>query len=212
MNTPLTAVDRRTEIKAKHRQSIIDAASRIMRERQSSEFSVDDLALAANVSRRTIFNHFASLDDVIIEACGKELTRVVEHLASISPASGSTKVPIFDDLAQTFRQADLITAMVYLTKVLGSDDPRLTPRQAQMAGRAFTEINEHLGRELHGRHPDADPLEVGLLVSTMTNGLLVIYLHWISVCGAVDSPESRKLWSQLVDRLISSLRTGFGSH
>lgn len=208
----MTAVDRRTEIKAKHRQSIVDAASTIMRQRLTSEFSVDDLALAADVSRRTIFNHFASIDDVVIEACGNELAEVVEHLASISPASTGTKVPIFDDLAETFRQADLITPMVYLTKVLGSDDPQLTPRQAQMSGRAFTEINERLGRELHSRHPDADPLEVGLLVSTMTNGLLVIYLRWMSDCGAVDSPESRNLWSQLVERLITSLRTGFGSH
>lgn len=208
----MTAVDRRTEIKAKHRQSIIDAASTIMRQRLTSEFSVDELALAADVSRRTVFNHFASIDDVVIEACGNELAEVVEHLASISPAPAGAKVPIFDDLAETFRQADLITPMVYLTKVLGSDDPQLTPRQAQMSGRAFTEINERLGRELHSRHPDTDPLEVGLLVSTMTNGLLVIYLHWMSDCGAVDSPESRNLWSQLVERLISSLRTGFGSH
>lgn len=189
----------------------MDAAAVLMRERLSAGFSVDELASAAEVSRRTIFNHFASIDEVVIEVFGHELGAVVERLAT--PPSGATGVggSMFDELADTFRTTDLISPMVYLTRILGNEDPTLTARQAHLAARAFTAISERLIQEVRLRHPAADPLTVSLLVSSMTHGLMVIYSHWSTACGAVDTIDSRRLWSQFLERLLESFSTGFGT-
>lgn len=211
MSTISSAPDRRAGIKARHRKSIVEAATSIMEARLSSDFSVDELASAADVSRRTIFNHFASMNDVIIEVCGNELGVVVEQLASIPPAAAGIHRSMFDELAATVRETDLIGPMVYLTRLLGSDDPELSTRQLHMASRAFAEISGRLGSEMRHRHPDADPLDIHLLVSSMTNGLMVMYGHWISVAGTTDSNDSRELWGRLLERLVESLRNGFGA-
>lgn len=61
--------DRRAALKAKHRAAILQAARDLVDERGGREFSVDDLAARADIARRTVFNHFASLDEVLLAVC-----------------------------------------------------------------------------------------------------------------------------------------------
>ncbi|NKG21921.1 TetR family transcriptional regulator [Paeniglutamicibacter terrestris] len=208
MSPSTPAVDRRADIKNRHRRAILDAAAAIMRERESSVFSVDELAARANVSRRTVFNHFASIDDVVIAVFGIELGAVVERLATIPEGPGSS---MFDDLAETVRSTDLVPPMVYLTRVLGGDEPEPTPKQALLAARTFTEISTGLAAEMQRRHPGATALRVNLLVGSLTSGLLVIYQQWFTECGAFDTVQTRSHWTELVETLLESLRTGFGA-
>ncbi|MGW6228038.1 helix-turn-helix domain-containing protein, partial [Cellulosimicrobium cellulans] len=63
------ATDRRAALRARHRRAIVDAAASLMEENGGARFTVDELAARADVARRTIFNHFASLDDVVVEVC-----------------------------------------------------------------------------------------------------------------------------------------------
>ncbi|MFF5794676.1 TetR/AcrR family transcriptional regulator [Paeniglutamicibacter sp. NPDC012692] len=210
MSENVQAIDRRSEIKAKHRRSIVKAAASIMRSRLTSDFTVDELAREADVSRRTIFNHFASLDDVVVEACAIELESFVEQLASAPPTDPSARHSIFDELAEAVRSTDLISPLVHLTQIMGVDS-ELSPRQALVCARTLTEISQRLVTEMCRRHPEADALTINLMVSSMTNGLVVMYFHFLSTCGAVVSTESRELWDQLLERLIEPLRTGFGT-
>lgn len=179
-----------------------------MRERESSVFSVDELAARADVSRRTVFNHFASIDDVVIAVFGIELGAVVERLATIPEDPGSS---MFEDLAETVRSTDLVPPMVYLTRVLGGDEPEPTPKQALLAARTFTEISTGLAAEMQRRHPGAKALRINLLVGSLTSGLLVIYQQWFIECGAFDTVQTRSTWSELVETLLESLRNGFGA-
>ena len=52
--------DRREAVKYHNRRAIIDAAAALAAERGLGRFTVNDLADRAGVSRRTIFNYFAS--------------------------------------------------------------------------------------------------------------------------------------------------------
>ena len=81
------AVDRRGALKARHRQAIVDAARRLIDARQGPRFSVDELAAEADVSRRTVFNHFDSLDDVILAACTEILDAVVASFRQAATAA-----------------------------------------------------------------------------------------------------------------------------
>ena len=81
------AVDRRSALKARHRQAIVDAARRLIDAHEGPRFSVHDLAAEADVSRRTVFNHFDSLDDVILAACTEILDAVVASFREAATAS-----------------------------------------------------------------------------------------------------------------------------
>lgn len=188
-----------------------------MDETGGTAFTVDELAERADVSRRTVFNHFASLEDVFAEVCAEVLGELIEKLAvpidSAARTDGTSAEPgpaMLDELAEVVRSTDLVTPMAYLTRTLGGTDAG-GPWHANLLNRALTEVGEGLTGVLRRRHPEADELDLQLLVSAFTGGVLVCHLHWWERTGAADDDASRAVWTELLDRLIHQLRTGFAS-
>ncbi|MDB5587167.1 MAG: transcriptional regulator, TetR family [Devosia sp.] len=64
MSTPL---DRRSRKRLAMRQNISDVASRLFVERGFDQVTVDDIAVAADVSRMTVFNHFPRKEDMFFD-------------------------------------------------------------------------------------------------------------------------------------------------
>lgn len=205
-----TPTDRRAALKERSRQAIIQAATELMDATGGTAFTVDELAERADVSRRTVFNHFASLDDVVAEVGANVLGELIERIATPieagHPQAGSSAL---DELAEVLRGTDLVTPMAYLTRTLGGTDPA-GPWHANLLNQAFTEVGSGLVAALRRRHPEADPLDLQLLVSAFTSGVLVLHTHWWEQTGAADNPASREVWTRLLDYLIDQLRTGFG--
>lgn len=220
---PATKDDRRAALKVRHRRAIVDAAKALMEGAEGTAFTVDQLARRADVSRRTVFNHFASLDDVVMEALGDVIGAVTESLAGGGPAGDSGEDPagdpgpdgagatLFREVAAGLRSTDLVTPMAHLTKVLGGEPGVVPLRRADLMSKVFTELSERLAARLLGRHPEADPLTVRLLVGSLTSGLLVLHVHWSEATGAADDPDSRLRWAELLERLIATLGTGFSA-
>ena len=211
------ATDRRAALKERSRQAIVRAAAELMDETGGTAFTVDELAERADVSRRTVFNHFASLEDVFAEVCAEVLGELIEKLAvpidTAARTDGTSAEPgpaMLDELAEVVRSTDLVTPMAYLTRTLGGTDAG-GPWRANLLNRALTEVGEGLTGVLRRRHPEADELDLQLLVSAFTGGVLVCHLHWWERTGAADDDASRAVWTELLDRLIHQLRTGFAS-
>lgn len=202
--------DRRVALKTRHRQAIVAAAAELMNERAGTDFTVEQLAERADVSRRTVFNHFSSVDDVVTEACGNVLSSVIESLAVV-PAGDCGEATMMEEMAAAFRSADLVGPMAYLTRVLGCPEQEPSPRQALMTLRVFTEASDRLLAEMLARRPEADKLAVHLLVGSLAGGVGVLYHHWAAETGAVDTPESRRVWTRLLERLIAAVRDGHGN-
>lgn len=205
--------DRRTALKERHRQAIVDAAAALIAEADGTDFTVDELAVRADVSRRTIFNHFAGVDDVIAAVCGDVLGTIAE---SLEARAGSCAIDLAADpavliesIAAALRETDLVGPMSYLTRVLGGARGDVSPRRAVMLLQALGAVAERMVAELDRRHPEVDPVAVHLLVSSVMSGLAVIHRHWTESTGAVDTPESRLVWEGLLDRLISATRDGY---
>ena len=209
MLTTVPAEDRRRALKDRHRQAIVTAAAALMHERQTTDFTVDELAQRADVSRRTVFNHFGSVRDIVSEVCSDVLSSAVTSLTAV-PASDAERPGMFEEIATAFRAADLVAPMAYLTLLLGPGTvPSSTQTQAHpIALRAFTELSERLSGAMLTRYPEADRLGVDLLVGALTSGLGVLYHHWYCATGAVDTPESRRVWAQLLDTLLQKVRCG----
>ena len=65
---PMSMVsDRRTRKRLATRQSISDVASRLFVERGFDHVTVDEIALAADVGRKTVFNHFSRKEDMFFD-------------------------------------------------------------------------------------------------------------------------------------------------
>jgi len=203
--------DRRAALKARHRRAILDAAQRLLSEGGSARFSVDQLAERADLSRRSIFNHFASIDDVVTTVCTEVLAVVIDSFreqVTNSPIGLETRTAMFEAVATALRSTDVPGTIAFLWQALGglgTEDPR--PKQIFQA--TFSRTTADLARELAERSAALDPLEAELLVSSLMHGAEVIAQHWIDETGAATDEASLARWHELLDRLIESIRAGY---
>ena len=203
-------MDRRAQIRERHHRAIIDAAGALLDAKGADGFTVDELAKRAKVSRRTVFNHFASVDDIVIAVCSEVLGDVVETFESqVSAPAGTSHDGVFDEVAGALRSTDLVTPIAYLTRVLRTPDDEPSQRQAVVLLRAFTEVSERLSVEMLRRHPEADELTTRLLVSSLIGGLVVLHTHWLAATGGSVDAASRAVWHDLLDHLIQRTRDGY---
>ncbi|BAL88703.1 putative TetR-family transcriptional regulator [Actinoplanes missouriensis 431] len=203
--------DRRAALKARHRRAILDAAKELITEGSSARFSVDQLAERADVSRRTIFNHFASIDDVVTTVCSEVLGVVIERFRQVvtaGQAGPGTRAEAFATLTEALRATDVPGLIAFLWRALGGFDKE-DPRPRQIFQATFSRTTTELARELAVRNEGLDPLEAELLVSALMHGTEVIAEHWLSITGAATDESALALWRDLLDRLILSVKTGY---
>ena len=211
MTTLRPSPDRRADLKARHRSAILDAADALIRERGKPQFSVDELAQRADVARRTVFNHFSSLDDVIMTTCTRVLSDAVDEFraASATTVGDDSGATLFAQVTTAVKTMDLPTVVAYLWGVLsdeGDDGRSQTALQ-----NVFTRTTEQLSIEIAASTSELDELEVAILVSSLMNGIAVICHHWIARTGAALDAQSREVWAQLLDRLITAVATGYST-
>ncbi|MFO7690492.1 MAG: TetR/AcrR family transcriptional regulator [Cryobacterium sp.] len=202
--------DRRADLKARYRQAILDAADSLIRERGKPNFSVDELAERADVSRRTVFNHFSSLDDVIMTTCTRLLSATVDEFRAATASAPTPEgglVGLFDEITTAVRTIDLPTVVAYLGGVLSAEGA--DARSQQSLGDVFTRTTEQLSLEIAERTTEIDEFEVAVLVSSVMNGVAVVSGYWLARTGGALDAASRHIWNDLLDRLISTIRTGY---
>ncbi|MDA0565715.1 TetR/AcrR family transcriptional regulator [Streptomonospora sp. S1-112] len=207
------APDRREALKSRHRRAIVDAASALMTERGDTGFTVDQLAERADVSRRTVFNHFKSLDDIVLEAFGTMLDAIVDGIeANLAAVPAEGPHGMFDGLAAAIRRTDLVAPITRLRQLVGPEGHEpAPPSRAALYERAINDVGARLAAMMMRRHPGADPLVVDLMCGAIISGGAVTVQHWERITGGVDSAESRRVWVELLDRMIALNRDGYGS-
>ncbi|SDR91608.1 regulatory protein, tetR family [Paraoerskovia marina] len=208
------SIDRRAAAKARTRHAIVDAASTLMDRTQGVDFSVDELAAEADVARRTVFNHFDSLDDVVAAVGSGGFARILDALRDEPVVPGED---VAADLAAAIRRADLIDPLVSLSRgfglvrtvdenvdrtcMLNATHPEIPQRPAMLLLRSLAEVSELLVAELSERHPGSDAIAVELSVSRQVSELVVLHKYWLAATGAADDQASAETWSDLLSRL-----------
>jgi AcrR family transcriptional regulator len=210
VSEPTLTLDRRAALKARHREAILSAAAALIRERGKPHFSVDELAERADVARRTIFNHFASLDEIVMVTCTRVLMAAVAEFQAATeatPIGDGSKASLFSEITSAVRGMDLPTVVSYLWGVLSEegDDGR---SEAAMQD-VFTRTTEQLSQDLARRTTELDELEVEILVNSLMNGIAVVSRHWIARTGGTLDAPSRALWTELLERLVTAVRSGY---
>lgn len=206
-----TTPDRRTALKERHRAAILAAARSLVDERGGPRFTVDELAQRADIARRTVFNHFASLDEILLTLCADALEVIIDDFiagVAAAPVGDDSRASMFDEIAQMLGTADLPAAIARIALILGEPDPD-DPRGRALSDEAFTRAATRLLGEVTRRHPKADPLDAELLVSSLMSGVIVIATHWILHTGVRLDDEGRRDWNDLLTRLTDSVRAGY---
>jgi len=85
----------RVEKQARVRQAIVDAALALMADRSFAAVSVDEIAAAAGIGRRTFFRYFPTKEDVVLDPRRLDRAYALEALAHRGPAE--------DDVALVMR-------------------------------------------------------------------------------------------------------------
>ncbi|ADH66562.1 MULTISPECIES: TetR/AcrR family transcriptional regulator [Nocardiopsis] len=204
--------DRREALKSRHRRAIVDAATALMTERGDTGFTVDQLSERADVSRRTVFNHFRSLDDIVLEVFGEMLEAFVDSIEANLPAvTGDRAGNMFDELAAAIRRTDLVTPITRLKRLLRQQGNEPAPSQSALFERAINDLSVRLAAIMTRRHPHADPLVVDLMCGAVISGGAITVQRWERTTGGVDNDDSRRVWADLLDRMLAVTRDGYGN-
>ena len=202
--------DGRSAVRVRHRRAILDAAVALIQSGDGVRFTADELAVRAGVSRRTVFNQFSSLDDVLLAVCTETLD-VVAAQVQVVPDSGSavdgSRAAMFTALAHALRAADLSGPILQVWRALGG--PQVDEqRTGAFAQQALALVAEELTAQLAGHYPDAEPVEVALLASLLTHGLGVIAGQWVRAALPGRPPEAAD-WDPLLERLLETVGSGY---
>ena len=83
VESPANITDKRSARKAENRIAIVEAAESLILEGGYGALNAEALAERAGVSRRTIFNHFASVDDVLVTRMNQYFNRIFEEYSHV---------------------------------------------------------------------------------------------------------------------------------
>lgn len=217
--------DGRSALRAERRLAIIDAARALATEHGSDGFTVDQVALRAGVSRRTVFNHFAGLDQLLVAACEQLLVETTTELldevdrriAALrdgdtrpGPGQGPDGRTVLAAVAESARGVDLPRAIASIHCVLGAPAPA-DERAQHISRTAFEHVGGRLREHLQQRAPDLDALDLELTLALMFSGINTLADLWLEQHPDLppDVPDAARAdWDRLLDRLLDHLRVG----
>jgi AcrR family transcriptional regulator len=190
---------RSPEGRAEVRRELVAAAIRLFRDRGYEETTVDDIAAAAGVGRRTFFRYFPSKEDAISPDHEVGLARVAEVFDSAHPAeptaalvvrAGETVFDLYADDPQLSVQRFRLTHEV----------PALRDRESARVDHYRRLFTRRL-RERFAGEPDGD-------LRAAVTGAAVVAAHnlalraWLADGGRPDDLESyRERFRKVVDML-----------
>lgn len=190
----------RSAQKAATRAAISDAVIDLLEERGFGNFTAEDAATAAGVSRRTFFNHFTSVE----EACYSYTADLMEQLHQrMTPLiqQGMTYLQAHEVAAKGLRQTETFRNVA--RSALSWERMRQTssnPRYAQLTWHRAVKSIQHMLAQLERPGLDGD-VEVdpqvqeeqrAFLASSLVAAWGTAYLRWAAASDGDTGPESMR--------------------
>ncbi|MGH8975330.1 MAG: TetR family transcriptional regulator [Acidimicrobiia bacterium] len=176
-----------------------EVALRLFVERGFDATTVDDIAAAAEVSRRTFFRYFASKEDVLLADHPKNLAALREALAARPPSE-----PILTALRQALmsmsgsyeEDRERLLRRAKLMRTTPSLQARSLMLQREWEQAVCEMVAEHLGVDAHG------DLRPAVVAATMLGALRAAFGMWLEGGGKAHLPG---LVAESLDLLDSGL-------
>ncbi|WP_125610442.1 TetR/AcrR family transcriptional regulator [Specibacter cremeus] len=193
---------RRELNKTATRDAIAQAALDFLRTRDLKDFTVDDVANAAGVSRRTFFNYFSSVEAAVASFTQRYLDSVIVAFEA-RPADEPILVSARAALSEVDNPRDL--AVLAETFTL-THDPQLGRFQLQ----AWEECSQKITALARTRLPaGTGELYLNVLVGAVIGGCRSAVLVWFAEHGSDTSPASLARLRGLLGEAVSLLQRGF---
>jgi AcrR family transcriptional regulator len=204
--TPAPA-SRRELNKAATRQAITDASLQLLRSKGPGNFTVEDIAEAAGISRRTFFNYFSSTEAALASVTHGFLDNALAQFR-LRPADE----PILESArAALIQLADPMTvAPMAELYSLSQSNPQLNRSELEAWDHCTAEIID-AARERFARNPGAELNELylrALAGSLISCGKAAMDV-WFAQHGGSLTPESLAALRQLLIDSMSLLGSGF---
>ncbi|MEC5190423.1 MULTISPECIES: TetR/AcrR family transcriptional regulator [unclassified Arthrobacter] len=204
---PAPVPSRRELNKAATRQAIIDAALALLRSNGPGNFTVEDIADAAGISRRTFFNYFGSTEAAIAAVTFGFLDNLLQQFR-LRPAGE----PFLESARATLVElADPMTvAPLAELYSLGQANPQLSRSEleawdhctAQIIAAARERVHQSDGVEL-------DELYLRALAGSVISCGKAAMDVWFLRCGGSLTPKSLSTLRQLLIDSMGLLGSGF---
>lgn len=198
-----TVPDRRSAQKQRSREQILTAARDLIETQR--RFSVDDLVERADVSRRTIFNHFTSLDDVLMALAATELDGFVRVFGDRIRASANpvTRERVFAAVIETIEHTDIQKTIAFFVRALGLE-PQFDDRTDQLFHTTFNRTGTELIDEVVCASDDLDAFDAEVAIGQAISGLATVARHWGQETGLSLDTASRERFDQLLARVTAT--------
>lgn len=190
---------RSPEGRAEVRRELVAAAIRLFRDRGYEETTVDDIAAAAGVGRRTFFRYFPSKEDAISPDHEVGLARVAEVFATAHPTEPTAALVV--------RAGETVFDLYADDPALSVQRFRLTHEVPALRDRESARVDHYRRlftrrlRERFAGEPDGD-------LRAAVTGAAVVAAHnlalraWLADGGRPDDLESyRERFRKVVDML-----------
>lgn len=206
MTSTTEAPGRREANKARTREAITTALRELVQQRPVDQLTVDQVADAAGISRRTFFNYFGSIPAVLTTVFEGYAAQLVDQL---DPALVRT------DPVQSFRllvQAErLPEEMLSWLAVLNRHGGRVGD-SGPVERAVWSDLAAWLEGVLRERLPqDADPLYIATLAAGVMSTFAAAEQAWLTELPGSDRPTPGDLvrFHQHLDRALGYLASGW---
>lgn len=201
---PASAPSRRELNKTATREAIATAALDYLRTRDIKAFTVDDVANAAGVSRRTFFNYFSSVEAAVASFTERYLDSLIVELRA-RPVDEPILASAAFALSAVGSPRDL--AILAETYTL-TQDPQLARFQLQTWDECGLKITE----VIRARLPETtDEMYIHALVGAVIGSCRAAFQVWFAERGTNTGPESLARLRDLLSEAIALLRQGFAN-
>jgi AcrR family transcriptional regulator len=191
----------RTAAGEETRSEILDAALTLLGRDGPDAFSASALAREANVSKATIFHHFASVDDILLAAFDWRQSLELDARQSSSARA------YLDGLGEQFlRAAQKDPAMlkaqaVFFTRAIFDDE--MNARLSEGTGGMHRRIVEALRARFPANVETAEIEAMARLAEIALDGLMINL-----VMRADEREQLQRAWTLLVDLLLAAEKPG----
>lgn len=202
-------LSRRELNKAATREAIAAAALDLLRSKGYGNFTVEDIADAAGISRRTFFNYFNGIDAVLASVADGFLDNVLVRFR-LRP----TDEPILESARAALAElADPMTvAPIAELHSLAQCSPGIFRSELEAWDTCTVQIIEAVQERLAKSGADVDDLYVRALASSVMGCGKAAVDSWFARCGADLSPESLAILRSLLIDSMSLLADGFTTY
>lgn len=175
------------------RERLTRVAMALFLERGFEATTLDDIAAAADISRRSFFHYFASKEDVVL-AWQEESTAALTEAVAVRPASESLFTAAENAISAMARQLKPGEAVAMAQ--LKRDNPALQARDQVKYEKLERALAEALGKRAGQR---TERLEARLVAMIATGAMRVGGEFWAAE-GARENPEA------LAKRIFTAIR------